>query len=102
MVLWSLAIVLAGLTVLVASGAVQVRRYSRGHITGQFAVRGHGLYFSRTPDGTWWKVRLVPRRRTCAGQGDWSDPPPDSGVREPRRPSGPGPDASTIELGPPS
>jgi hypothetical protein len=77
-----------------------VRRYSRGHITAQLAVRGRGIYLSRTPDGTWWKARLVPRR-TCTDPSEWSDPPPDSGVREPRRPSGPDPAASSIELEPP-
>jgi len=32
--------------------AVHVRRCSPSHIVGEVALRGRGLFFSRTPDGT--------------------------------------------------
>lgn len=95
--LWLVAIVMTP-PALVVTGALRVQHRSHGHVVAHLAVRGRGLYFSRTPDGNWWKLRL--RRRPC-GQGDsWAigdDDAPDSGVREPRNPSGPGP-ASTVRL----
>jgi hypothetical protein len=94
---WLIVALFAGLIVLTASRGLEVRRYSRGHITAQLTLRGHGLYVSRTPDGTWWKVRLRACPPPCAQPGDWGEPPPDIGVREPRRPLGPGPSADSIE-----
>jgi hypothetical protein len=83
---WLLVAALTTLLGLVITGGLQVRRYSRGHVAAQLAVRGRGLYISRTPDGTWWRVRLRPRCGACAWPSDWGDEPPDRGVREPRRP----------------
>ena len=68
--------------------SVRVRRYSRRHVVASLTVQDRGIYFSRTPDGDWWKLRL--RRRHCARPNDDEDPP-DSGVREPRPPAGAGP-----------
>jgi hypothetical protein len=73
--------------VLKVTGALQVRRHSRRHISARLAVRGRGIYFSRTPDGDWWKLRL--RRRRCVTAGNGQDPPPDIAVREPRHPKRP-------------
>jgi hypothetical protein len=69
---------------------LQLRRYSRSHVVGQLTIRGRGLYFSRTPDGTWWRLRWHAR---CGAQGAPSAPddPPPAGTREPRRPRGPRP-----------
>jgi hypothetical protein len=39
----------------VAAHAVTARRYS---------LAGRGVFFSRTPDGMWWRVRLRARRCT--------------------------------------
>jgi hypothetical protein len=69
--------------------AVQVRRYSRTHMIAQVALRGRGLFFSRTPDGTWWKLRLRARKPTCSERWDPGDTDDGCGVREPRRPRGP-------------
>ena len=99
MPLW-LAVAGAFVAGIILANTVRVRRYSRRHITGEFAVGGRGLFFSRTPDGTWWSVRL--RRRRCGTTlpADWGDAPPDGGVREPRRPSGPGPLGTAATLQP--
>jgi hypothetical protein len=80
---------------------IGVRRYSRGHVAGQATLFGRGLYFSRTPDGIWWRVRLSPRRRMCGPLGEWGEDPPDIGVREPRRPPPPSPSAGG-RVSPPS
>jgi hypothetical protein len=85
--------------VLTASRGLTVKRYSGAHLVAQLAVRGRGLYFSRTPDGVWWRLRLRPCRRVCEDRGGWGEPPPDSGVREPRRPLGPGPATSVSACG---
>jgi cupin superfamily acireductone dioxygenase involved in methionine salvage len=55
---WLIIASIVGLVVLVATRAFDWHRYSRGHFTAEFAIRGHGLFLSRTPDGTWWKLRL--------------------------------------------
>jgi hypothetical protein len=93
MTVWLLlVVVLLTPTALVLTGALRVRRHSRGHVVGCLAVRGRGVFFSRTPDGDWWKVRL--RGRSCGLGGGWvtgGEDPPDIGVREPRPPSGPRP-----------
>ena len=75
---------------LLAAG-LRIRIYSRRRIVAELAFAGRGLYFSRTPDGDWWKLRL--RRRRCAPTGGtWpADDPPGAGTREPRRPPGPRP-----------
>jgi hypothetical protein len=98
MVAWLLVAGFASFTLLACSGALQLRRYSRGHVTAQLAIRGRGVYLSRTPDGNWWKVRLRPR--VCAWPSEMGEPPPDSAVREPRRPLGPGPAAGAVEFDP--
>jgi hypothetical protein len=82
---------------LVATRMLEWHRYSRGHFTAQFAIRGHGVFLSRTPDGTWWKLRLGKRDCSSVYPSDWGEQPPDSGVREPRSPL-PGAPASTVEL----
>jgi hypothetical protein len=81
-----------------AANFVTVHRYSRSHVVGEVAVRGRGLFFSRTPDGTWWKLRLRARRCNTSGPADWGDAPPDGSVREPRRPPGLGPLAASAQL----
>ena len=87
---------------LAAANAVSVRRYSPSHIVGRVALGGRGLFFSRTPDGTWWKLRLHARRcRTTAPPG-WGDAPTDNGVREPRQPPGPGSLGASVKLQPPA
>jgi len=91
MLLWLLSVSLVAFVVLIASGGLSVRRYSGSHVAAQLAVGGRGLYFSRTPDGVWWRLRLRPCRRVCEDRGGWGEPPLDGGVREPRRPLGPGP-----------
>jgi hypothetical protein len=95
---WLLLTVFVCVVVLAASRALAVKRYSAAHVVAQLAVRGRGLYFSRTPDGVWWRLRLRRCRRVCEDRGAWGEPPPDSGVREPRRPVGPGPVTGTVEL----
>ncbi len=90
---------LAAVAALVGSGVLHVRRYSVAHVVeGRLAVAGRGLFFSRTPDGIWWRVRLRARRCTTTYPADWGDPPPEDGVREPRRPLGPPPRAAQIAL----
>jgi hypothetical protein len=98
MLLWLLLVAGVAVVVLTVSGGLAVRRYSSAHVVAHLAVRGRGLYFSRTPDGVWWRLRLRPCRRVCEDRGDWGAPPPDSAVREPRRPLGPGPITGALEL----
>src|SRR6266542_1792669 len=85
-------------TLLVAS--VRVHRFTRTHLTVRMTIASRGLYVSRTLDGVWWAVRF--RRRACppAAWRPDGEPPSSSGVREPRRPIGPGPlaAADAIEL----
>ena len=100
MPLW-LAVAGAFVAGLVLANAVSVRRFSRRHIAGEIALRGRGLFFSRTPDGTWWSVRLRRRRCGTTAPADWGEPPPEGGVREPRRPLGPGPLGTGVRLQPP-
>jgi hypothetical protein len=64
---------------------LSVQRHSPHHVTAQLTVAGRGLYFSRTPDGNWWALRLRRHRVRCSWP-DAGEPPPDIGVREPRRP----------------
>jgi hypothetical protein len=102
--IWLLAAVVLStglVAVLAAVGWLAVRRYSGSHLVAHFAIAGRGLYFSRTPDGSWWRLRLRPRGRVCEDRGGWGEPPPDSGVREPLRPLGPGPRTGAVELDPP-
>jgi hypothetical protein len=80
------------------ANAVSVRRYSPRHVVAQVAIGGRGLFFSRTPDGTWWKLRLRSRRCIATSPTDWGDPPSAGGVREPRRPRAPGPLAASVKL----
>jgi hypothetical protein len=100
MTLW-LAMAGAFLVGLGVANAVSVRRYSRRHVAGEIALRGRGLFFSRTPDGTWWKLRLRSHRCGTAYPAEWGDAPPDGGVREPRRPPGLGPFGGAVRLQPP-
>ena len=79
----------AGLVGVLALG-LRVRRYSRVHVVAQLTFGGRGLYFSRTPDGIWWRLRL---RARCGAPARPPDEPPDAGVREPRRPRSPQPPA---------
>jgi hypothetical protein len=80
---------LLGLAILLGAG-LRVRRRGPGHVVAQLTLAGRGLYFSRTPDGDWWKLRL---RRRCPATPAWSGPedPHGAGVRETRRPPGPQP-----------
>ena len=103
MVVWLLG-ALAGAAVmagLVASGTLRVRRFSRRHMTAQLAVARRGLFFSRTPDGVWLRLRLRPCDRRYEDRSGWPEPPPDTTVREPRRPLGPAPSAGAVRLAPP-
>jgi hypothetical protein len=68
---------------------MMVRRFSPVHLEARVTPRGRGLFFSRTPDGSWWALRL--RRRRCDGPQWFGDPPPDAGVRELVLPLGPRP-----------
>jgi hypothetical protein len=95
--IWLILALAGALAVLVATRAVEWHRFSKGHFTVQFAIRDRGLYFGRTPDDTWWKIRLGQRDCTYVYPSDWGDPPPDSGVREPRGPLPAGPGASGVE-----
>jgi hypothetical protein len=94
---WLLAVVAA--TALVAM-SVRVRRYFPGHLTLQATLAGRGLYLTRTPDGTWWAIRLRHRRCRPAGWGPDDAGPESTGVREPRRPLGPGPLAAGEAIDP--
>jgi hypothetical protein len=83
---------------LVGSGALRVHRYSSVHVDGRLAVAGRGVFFSRTPDGLWWRLRLRRCRRVLENRDGWGEPPADCGVREPRRPLGPPPLEGEIAL----
>lgn len=103
MSIWLAAAVVLASARLVAG--LRVHRYSRRHVVAQLTIAGRGIYFSRTPDGDWWALRL--RRPRAAPACSWpasGGEPPDIGVREPRRPSGPGPRAAAacVELPRPS
>src|SRR4051794_16242886 len=100
MVLWLLGVLTgsAAMAVLVASGVLRVRRYSRHHVTAQLAVARRGLFFCRTPDGVWWRLRLRPCGRRYEDRPTWPEPPPDTTVCEPRRPLGPAPSAGAVRL----
>ena len=90
---------LAAAAALVLSGVVRIHRYSPARVDGRLAVAGRGLFFSRTPDGVWWRMRLRPCRRVVLEDREgWGEPPPAGGVREPRRPLGPPPGADQIAL----
>ena len=98
---WAVLVILgsaAAVAALVGSGALRVRRYSAVHVDGRLAVAGRGLFFSRTPDGVWWRLRLRRCRRVLENRDGWGQPPPEGGVREPRRPLGPPPQADQIAL----
>ena len=86
---------------LALAGVLNVRRYSSRHLTAQLAVSGRGVFFSRTPDGVWWRLRLRPCRRRYEDRSGWPDAPPDGGVREPRPPRGPSPLSAAVRLDPP-
>jgi hypothetical protein len=83
------------------ANAVEVRRYSRGHVEAQVALAGRGFFFSRTPDGTWWRLRFRPCGRVCTTRWDPGEPGAGGGVREPLHPLGPGPLVGTAEPQPP-
>jgi hypothetical protein len=94
---WLAAIVPIALAAALAGG-LRVRRFSPGHVTGRLTVAGRGIYFSRTPDGDWWALRLRRRCRATSPASGPTDEPPDIGVREPRRPPGAGPAAAAARL----
>ena len=98
--LWVVLVIgsLAAVAALGMSGVLRVHRYSAVHVDGRLAVAGRGLFFSRTPDGVWWRLRLRPCRRVLEYRGGWGEPPPDGGVREPRRPLGPHPRMDEVAL----
>ena len=100
MTLW-MAVAGGFLAGLVLANAVSVRGYSPRHLAGEVALRGRGLFFSRTPDGTWWRLRLRTRRCETTYPAGWDDAPPNGGVREPRRPPGPGSFGAPVKLQPP-
>jgi hypothetical protein len=79
---------------------VRVKRYSGSQLVAELTLFGRGVYFSRTPEGS--GLRLVLRERgRCGWPRAAGDPPPDIGVREPRRPLGRGPKSGAAELAPP-
>ena len=96
-VLLTVALLVTALVMLAATGGLSVRRYSATHVAAQLAIAGRGPTEPH-PDGAWWRFRLRPCRRTCEDRSGSNEPPPRSGVREPRRPLGPGPIAGAIEL----
>jgi hypothetical protein len=64
--------VAAGFVVgVVAAHAVTLRRYSPSHLVGELSLAGRGVFFSRTPDGIWWRVRLRGRRCTTTYPANW-------------------------------
>jgi hypothetical protein len=79
---------------------LRVERYSGSQLVARLTVFGRGVYFSRTPDGRWLRLTLR-ERRGCGWVGEAGDPPPDIGVREPRRPPGHDPKSGAAELAPP-
>ena len=96
----SLLLIMLASAIALFAASLRVHRYSRGHVIVRATLAGRGLYISRTPDGTWWAVRL--RRRRCAPLSWWPDDggPDGSGVREPRRPQGPVPLAAADAIDP--
>ena len=87
-------------TAVLVLSQLRVERYSGSHLVAHLTVFGRGVYFSRTADGSW--LRLVAgERRRCGWPGEAGDPPPDIGVREPRRPPGHDPKSGAAELAPP-
>lgn len=92
-------LVALALPLAVIAASVRVRRCSPTHLTAKVTIAGRGLYLSRTADGAWWRLRL---RRACppARCSELPDDPPRAGVREPRRPHGPGLSAA-VGLDPP-
>lgn len=93
MTLWPAVFGLFAFVLLVLAGGLRVRRHSPSHITARLTLGGRGIYFSRTPDGNWWQLRLGRRAPGCRWPGA-GEQPPDIGVREPRRPLGSGPAAA--------
>ena len=91
-----LQLAIAAVCVLLVVSALHVKRYSRQHIEIRLTVVGRGLYFSRTPDGIWCKLRLRRHAPRCCWP-ERGDQPPDIGVREPRNPRGDGP-VMTVRL----
>jgi hypothetical protein len=69
MVVWFVVTAFAGFGMLAATGALQLRRYCRTHVTAQLAIRHRGLFVSRTADGFWWRLRPV--RCGATGTVDW-------------------------------
>jgi hypothetical protein len=100
-VLLSLSALVAAVALAATTGGIRIRRYSAAHVDLRLTIAGRGLYLSHTPDGTWWRFRLRPRRCGFEDRSGWGDPPPDIGVREPRRPRGPQPLSAAVELDPP-
>jgi hypothetical protein len=97
MVVWLPAFALLALLLVLATG-LRVQRYSSQHVAARLTVAGRGIYFSRTPDGVWWKLRLRRHAPRCCWP-DSDEDPPDGGVREPRRPVGPRPaSAARVDL----
>lgn len=99
MAVW-IVLALALATPLLVSGRLRVDRYSGRYLGAHLSLFRRGVYFSRTADGSSLKLMLR-ERRACGWLGDASDPPPDFGVREPRRPPNRGPHAGTAEVAPP-
>ena len=87
-------------TVALVLGQLRVRRYSGSHLVAHLTVLGRGLYFTRTADGSWLRL-MVRERRACGWPEEAGEPPPDIGVREPRRPPGHGPKSGRAEVAPP-
>lgn len=93
----ALAVLAATVAAAASTGGMRLRRYSASRVDAQLTIGGRGFYFSRTPDGAWWRFRLRPRRCAYEDRSDWGEPPPDAGVREPRRPPGPNPLTAAAE-----
>jgi hypothetical protein len=92
---------LAVATAVLVLGQLRVERYSGSHVVAHLTIAGRGVYLARTADGSWLRLVVRERRRRCGWLGDAGEPPPDIGVREPRRPPGHGPKAGTAEAAPP-
>ena len=88
--MWLQSAVPVACVLLLLASALRVKRYSRQHTAISLAVAGRGLYFSRTPDGIWCKLRLHRHSPRCCWP-ERGDQPPDIGVREPRNPPRDGP-----------
>jgi len=101
-VLWSGLVAAAGGMLAVILIALDVRRHSPSHISASVAIGGRGLFFSRTADGWWLRLRLRRCGRRCEDRSDWGEPPAGEGVREPRRPRGPGPAGAARARTPPA